>query len=54
MLQRLSAMETELSSLIDGLRTGSNRLNADLQLLEGNFEGVRDAVGPRGAVRERV
>src|SRR5579871_1082001 len=48
MLQRLNAMETELSSLIDGLRTGSNRLNADLQLLEGNFEGVRDAVGPRG------
>jgi DivIVA domain-containing protein len=48
MLQRLNAMESELSSLIDGLRTGSNRLNADLQLLEGNFEGVRDAVGPRG------
>ncbi len=47
MLQRLNAMDSELSSLIDGLRTGSNRLNADLQLLEGNFEGVRDAVGPR-------
>ena len=47
MLQRLNAMESELGSLIDGLRTGSNRLNADLQLLEGNFEGVRDAVGPR-------
>ncbi|HEX3616212.1 MAG TPA: DivIVA domain-containing protein [Solirubrobacteraceae bacterium] len=47
MLQRLNAMESELSSLIDGLRTGSNRLNADLQLLEGNFDGVRDAVGPR-------
>ena len=47
MLQRLNAMESELASLIDGLRTGSNRLNADLQLLEGNFDGVRDAVGPR-------
>jgi DivIVA domain-containing protein len=47
MLQRLNAMESELSSLIDGLRTGSNRLNADLQLLEGNFDSVRDAVGPR-------
>lgn len=47
MLQRLSAMESELSGLIDGLRTGANRLNADLQLLEGNFDGVRDAVGPR-------
>jgi DivIVA domain-containing protein len=47
MLQRLNAMESELSSLIDGLRTGSNRLNADLQLLEGNFDNVRDAVEPR-------
>ncbi len=47
MLQRLNAMESELSSLIDGLRTGANRLNADLQLLEGNFENVRDTVGPR-------
>ena len=47
MLQRLNAMESELSALIDGLRTGANRLNADLQLLEGNFDGVRDAVGPR-------
>ena len=46
-MQRLNAMENELAALIDGLRTGSNRLNADLQLLEGNFEGVRDAVGPR-------
>jgi len=47
MLQRLSAMDSELSSLIDGLRTGANRLNADLQLLEGNFDGVRDSLGPR-------
>ncbi len=47
MLQRLNAMESELSGLIDGLRTGANRLNADLQLLEGNFEGVTDSVGPR-------
>ena len=49
MLQRLNAMESELSGMIDGLRTGANRLNADLQLLEGNFDGVRDAVGPRAA-----
>ncbi len=47
MLQRLNAMESELTGLIDGLRTGANRLNADLQLLEGNFQGVTDAVGPR-------
>jgi DivIVA domain-containing protein len=54
MLQRLNAMESELSSLIDGLRTGSNRLNADLQLLEGNFDGVRDAVGPRAQFTSEV
>jgi DivIVA domain-containing protein len=47
MLQRLNAMDSELAALIDGLRTGSNRLNADLQLLETNFEDVQDAAaGP--------
>ncbi len=48
MLQRLDAMENELGALIESLRTGSNRLNADLQLLEGNLREVRDAVAPRG------
>jgi DivIVA domain-containing protein len=47
MLQRLDAMENELSTLIDSLRTGSNRLNADLQLLEGNLTEVSEAVLPR-------
>jgi cell division septum initiation protein DivIVA len=47
MLQRLDAMESELGALIDALRTGSNRLNADLQLLEGNLEEVKTAVVPR-------
>jgi DivIVA domain-containing protein len=54
MMQRLNAMESELAALIDGLRTGSNRLNADLQLLEGNFDGVRDAVGPRAQFSTEV
>ncbi|MGC9219983.1 MAG: DivIVA domain-containing protein [Solirubrobacteraceae bacterium] len=45
MLQRLDAMESELGTMIDGLRTGANRLNADLQLLEGNFELVSDVAG---------
>src|SRR5581483_9837956 len=31
----------------ESLRTGSNRLNADLQLLEGNLVEVRDSVSPR-------
>jgi DivIVA domain-containing protein len=48
MLQRLDAMESELNALVESLRTGSNRLNADLQLLEGNLTEVRDAVSPRG------
>lgn len=47
MLQRLDAMESELSALIESLRTGSNRLNADLQLLEGNLTEVTEAVAPR-------
>jgi len=48
MMQRLDAMQSELSSLTDSLRTGANRLNADLQLLDGNFDEVRGAVGSRG------
>jgi DivIVA domain-containing protein len=47
MLQRLDAMESELSALIESLRTGSNRLDADLQLLEGNLSEVGHAVSPR-------
>jgi DivIVA domain-containing protein len=47
MLQRLDAMESELGALIESLRTGSNRLNADLQLLEGNLTEVGEAVSPR-------
>ena len=47
MLERLDAMENELSALIESLRTGSNRLNADLQLLEGNLTAVTNAVAPR-------
>lgn len=43
MLQRLEAMENELTALTEALRTGANRLNADLQLLEGSMEGVRDS-----------
>lgn len=49
MLERIDAMENELSALIESLRTGSNRLNADLQLLEGNLAAVKNAVVPRPA-----
>lgn len=47
MLQRLDAMEQELSKLIDSLRTGGNRLTADLQLLESDLNAVSDVVVPR-------
>jgi DivIVA domain-containing protein len=47
MLQRLDAMESELGALIESLKTGSNRLNADLQLLEGNLTELQDATAPR-------
>ena len=47
MLERIGAMENELNALVESLRTGSNRLNADLQLLEGNLASVKNAVVPR-------
>ena len=47
MLERIDAMESELGALIESLRTGSNRLGADLQLLEGNLTAVKNAVVPR-------
>jgi hypothetical protein len=37
MLQRIDAMEGELTTLFDALRTGANRLHADLSLLQGNM-----------------
>jgi DivIVA domain-containing protein len=47
MLKRLDAMENELGSLIESLRTGGNRLTADLKLLETNLTEVRGVVVPR-------
>jgi DivIVA domain-containing protein len=37
MLQRIDAMEGELTTLFETLRTGANRLHADLSLLQGNM-----------------
>jgi DivIVA domain-containing protein len=47
MLSRLDAMESELGALIESLRTGANRLNADLQLLESGMLEVRSSVEQR-------
>jgi DivIVA domain-containing protein len=50
LLQRVDAMETELGGLIESLRTGANRLNADLSLLETNMGDLYQAAGgTRGA-----
>ena len=43
MLQRVDAMESELGALVESLRTGANRLTADLTLLTGNMGELRGA-----------
>jgi DivIVA domain-containing protein len=45
MLQRVDAMEGELSALVESLRTGANRLSADLSLLSGNMGELYTAAG---------
>jgi DivIVA domain-containing protein len=49
MLQRVDAMEGELGALIESLRTGANRLSADLSLLSGNMGELYTAVGSGAA-----
>lgn len=45
MLQRVDAMENEITALVESLRTGANRLGADLSLLQGNLGELYDAAG---------
>lgn len=47
MVERLDAVEQELTGLIDSLRTSVSRASSDLQLLEGHLTEVKDAVSPR-------
>lgn len=53
MLQRVDAMEAELNALVESLRTGANRLQADLTLLEGNMGELYAASGG-GTAAERA
>ena len=53
MLQRVDAMEAELGALIESLRTGANRLQADLTLLEGNMGELYGAAAGRPARQRR-
>ena len=48
MLQRVDAMESELGALVDSLRTGANRLSADLSLLAGNMGELYEAASGPG------
>jgi DivIVA domain-containing protein len=48
MIQRVDAMEGELGALVENLRTGANRLNADLALLQGNMGELRSAATGSG------
>lgn len=45
LLQRVDAMQGELNTLLDTLRTGANRVHADLQLLEGNLGELASTAG---------
>src|SRR3954447_24340955 len=48
-------MESELGALLESLRTGANRLQADLTLLEGNMGELHDqGRGGRGERTEAV
>ena len=47
MLQRVSAMQSELDTLVESIRTGANRVSADLALLEGNMAELYSAAGAR-------
>jgi DivIVA domain-containing protein len=46
MLKRLDSMQTELDGLIEQLRSGSNRLGADLKLLQSNLTEMTNHVSP--------
>jgi len=54
MLQRVDAMESELGALVESLRTGANRLTADLTLLTGNMGELRGAATGAGAETEQA
>ena len=46
MLERIDAMEQEANSLLAALRTGADRLGADLRLLESDLADVKAAIAP--------
>ena len=53
MLQRVDAMQNEVNTVSDSLRTGGNRLQADLSLLESSMHDLYDT-GGRSAPTDAV
>jgi DivIVA domain-containing protein len=47
MMERLNAMEQEMTAMVESVRTGSHRLTADLQELESGLTAVSGAIAPR-------
>jgi hypothetical protein len=47
MIDRLRAMEGEMNAMIETVRTGSNRLRTDLEMLQGGFNDVSGSLAPR-------
>ncbi|HEY8582112.1 MAG TPA: DivIVA domain-containing protein [Capillimicrobium sp.] len=52
MLARVEAMQRELGTLVETLRTGAHRVNADLSLLESNMGELYQAAGAGGGAAE--
>jgi vacuolar-type H+-ATPase subunit H len=50
MLERIDAMESELRGLLESLRSGANRVSADLALLQGSVGDLRSAGAPAGTI----
>jgi DivIVA domain-containing protein len=51
MIDRLRAMEGEMNAMIETVRTGSNRLRTDLEMLQGGYNEVSGSLAPRPAFK---
>jgi DivIVA domain-containing protein len=46
MLERIASMESELRTLLDGVRTGATKVGSDLSLLQASVGDLRSATAP--------
>ncbi len=54
MVERIDAMEQEANALMASLRTGADRLGADLRLLEANLDEMNTEIAPPGDEPEEL